>query len=112
MQSEPISWIKSLTRTIQLACKYSRLEADVTCEGNKIEIRSELAGIQLRIFGTSNEPQFQVIAVPLREGRQLIQNNLIHTEITKIVGECGGALPADSQAIQHAIHSTPDQWQT
>lgn len=42
---------------------------------------------QLRVFRTSSEPQFQVFAVPLRQGRQLIQQEFVGAEITDVVGE-------------------------
>jgi hypothetical protein len=77
VQSEEIPWVKSLGRAIELACKYSRLKATVPTEDNKITLSSSHAGIQLRVCGTASDPQFQVFAVPLMEGRQLIHRSLV-----------------------------------
>lgn len=96
MQADEIPWVKSLARAVELACKYSRLKATVTTEGNKITLSSSRAGIQLRVFGTASDPQFQVFAIPLVEGRQLIQRSLIEVEGIDVVRQCSIATPADS----------------
>jgi hypothetical protein len=96
VQSEEIPWVKGLARAVELACKHSRLNATVTTEGNKITLSSSHAGIQLRVCGTASDPQFQVFAVPLMEGRQLIHRSLVEVEGKDVVRQCRIATPSDS----------------
>ena len=96
MQTEKIPWIKGLARAVELACKYSRVAASVTQEGNKITLSCSCAGIQLRVFGTADDPQFQVFAVPLVEGRQLIQKHPIEIQAGDVVRVCSVSALTDS----------------
>src|SRR5947207_1820202 len=96
MQSEEIPWVKSLAGAVEFACKYSRVAATVTQEGNKITLSSSCAGIQLRISGTANDPKFQVFAVPLMEGRQLIQEPPIEIQASDVVRVCSLGTRTDS----------------
>src|SRR5437879_1337777 len=95
-QSEEIPWVKSLARAVELACKYSRVAATVTQEANKITLSSSCSGIQLRVSGTANDPKFQVFAVPLLEGRQLIQKPPIEIQASDVVRVCSLSTHTDS----------------